>query len=353
MADKANSIGTVKYTKSGGTYFTQLITDFGDINQRYTSYDGNTNKATGVTPDFTVTGQQPTIEMYITNSKTTTSSGDSGEVYPNSASWEVNGTTLTFDSKGISTTTFNGESGHFIKIDADKSKSVRAGLKIVKNLVTAFNATSVDFVCLATIANGIGSRKETASYHLPVSQNTLGGFIVRISATNGGILDSEHSTTTLTVNIDDTGGGTVKNPTYKWEATDDNGDMQVLAGETGKTLKVDDKMVNNARLFKVTIDNVGSDVQTVYDHTDSLRIVPNPDPVTEDIADSSSLKVTWNPKLYRGENEVISTTASPITWNIKFYSPVGLPIEPKTKNTITGEEYDANGGVNYVISAQV
>lgn len=353
MADKANSIGTVKYTKSGGTYFTQLITDFGDINQRYTSYDDSKNVATGVTPDFTVQGQQPTIEMYITNSKTTSSSGDSGEMYPNSASWEVNGTTLTFDSNGTSTTTFNGETGHFVKIDANKSKGVRAGLKIVKNLVTAFNATSVDIVCLATIANGIGSRKETASYHLPISQNTLGGSIVRISATNGGILDANHSSVTLTANIDDTGGGVKGTPTYKWEATDDNGDMQVLSGQTKKSLVVDDGMVNNARLFKVTVENVGSDVQTVYDMTDSLRIVPNPDPVTEDIADSSNLKVTWNPKLYRGDKEVVSTEANPIAWNMKFYSPVGLPITTRTKNTITGEEYDANGGANYVISAQV
>ena len=353
MADKANSVGTVKYTKSGGTYFTQLITNFGDINQRYTSYDGDKNTATGVSPDFTVQGQQPTIEMYITNSKTTSSSGDSGEVYPNSASWEVNGVALAFDSNGLSTTAFNGETGHFVRVDASKNKKVRAGLKIVKNLVTAFNATPVDINCLATIANGIGSRKETASYHIPISQNTLGGSIVRISATNGGILDANHSIVVLTANIDDTGGGVTNTPTYKWEATDDNGEMQVLDGQTKGTLDVDLGMVNNARLFKVTIDNVGSDVQTVYDKTDELRVVPNPDPVTEDIADSPNLKVTWSPKLYRGETEVVSTTASPITWNMKFYSPVGLPITPQTANTITGDEYDANGGVNYVISAQV
>lgn len=100
MGNKAQAVGSVEYTKQGGTYFIKMVSDFGDIRQKYASYNVNTNEASGIVPDFTNPVQQPTIEAYITNSK------KGAEVYPNNAKWTANGVELTFGEDGISTQNF-------------------------------------------------------------------------------------------------------------------------------------------------------------------------------------------------------------------------------------------------------
>ena len=97
MGNKAQAVGSVEYTKQGGTYFIKMVSDFGDIRQKYASYDVNNNAASGIVPDFTNPVQQPTIEAYITNSK------KGAEVYPNHAKWTANGVELTFGADGLST----------------------------------------------------------------------------------------------------------------------------------------------------------------------------------------------------------------------------------------------------------
>ena len=41
MGNKAQAVGSVEYTKQGGTYFIKMVSDFGDIRQKYASYDVN------------------------------------------------------------------------------------------------------------------------------------------------------------------------------------------------------------------------------------------------------------------------------------------------------------------------
>ena len=321
------------------------MSDFGDITQKYGSYDAANNKATGLVPDFTVSGQQPTIEVYLSDSRKT------NEVYPNSAKWSAGNMELSFDvSTGLSTTMFNGESGHF-KVIPPVSGKTRAGLKIVKNLVVAFGAMPVQIDCTVSIAEGSGSSKISQSYTIPVMENTTGGNVVRISATNGGILNKEHSQVILTANIDSSGGATVTSPEYKWEATDENGEFKEFSpAQTGKSLTVDQGMVDNSRLFRLTVVGIGSDIQDVEDHTDELRVVPNPDPADQNIHEGSGEKVVWSPEMYRGDTKI---AAEKIAWSMKFYNPAGTPIPTKTPLTMTEEEIAQNGGANYIISGVV
>lgn len=355
----AQATGTVKYTRNGGTYFMKLISDYGDVYQKYASYDANSGTVGAVSPDFT--SNPPTIEAYVSNGK-----GANGAAYPNTVTWSAGGTTLTFGSNGLSTNTFNGETGHFQVINANVSNKTRAGLKIVKNLVKAFNATPVVISAVASIANGLGSVKVSSSYTISIGQSTDAGTVVRISATNGGILDKSHSVVTLTANVESLGGAILKNLTYKWQATDDNGNfVDFSPAQTGKTLSVGLSMVTGSRLFKVIVNNQWSDVQDVTDETDDYRIVPNPTPITEEIieGDSNNSKVTYKPKLFKGETAVTATTT---TFSMKFYSPQGLPISVATNTLgnssvvvanqsaiITESEISQNGGANYVISAKI
>ena len=344
MGNKAQAVGSVVYTKQGGTYFIKMISNFGDIRQKYASYNANNNTASGIVPDFTNQEQQPTIEAYIMSSK------KNAEVYPNSAEWTVSGTTLEFGADGISTNIFNGETGHFQYIAADAQKRTRAGLKILKNLVVPFGTASVLIGFVGTVADGISSKKVPGSYTIPILENTSNGIMVRISASNGGILDKDHTSIKLIANIDDTGGAIISNPTYTWEATGDSGDFEELGvGYTGKEITVNLADVSNARLYKVTVAGIGSDVQRVEDHTDELRVVPNPTPPEEEIVEGSNGKVTWAPKMYRGETLINSG----VTFAMKFYNPAGTPIKVATPFCITETELAQNGGVNYVITGLV
>lgn len=345
--NKASAVGIVKYTKQGGTYYMKMVSDFGDISQKYASYNSDTNTATGITPDFTNDNQQPTIEAYISDSR------KAAEVYPNNAKWVVNSVELQFDNAGLSTTAFNGETGHFKRINAVSGKT-RAGLKIVKNLVVPFGSAPVSVECTATVANGRGSTKITNSYTIPISENTSNGMNVRISVTNGGILDKDHQRVVLTANIDNTGGGEISSPSYKWEATDENGEFQPFEpAKTSKSIEVVVGDVDNARLYKVTVEGVGSDVQKVEDHTDELRIVPVPTPPEEEILEGSNGSISWAPQLWRGDILVSRYGDGKATYSMKFYSPVGTPINVATEFTITENEVSQNGGANYVITGKL
>lgn len=355
----AQATGTVKYTRNGGTYFMKLISDYGDVYQKYASYNADNGTVGTVSPNFTT--NPPTIEAYVSNGK-----GSNGVVYPNTVTWSAGGTTLTFNSNGLSTNTFNGETGHFQIINANAANKTRAGLKIVKNLVKAFNATPVVISAVASIANGLGSVKVSSSYTISIGQSTDAGVVVRISATNGGILDGNHSTVTLTANVESLGGAVLNSLTYKWQATDDNGNfVDFSPAQTGKTLSVSLSMVTGSRLFKVIVNNQWSDVQDVTDETDDYRIVPNPTPITEEIieGDTNNSKVAYKPMLYKGESRV---TATNTMFTMKFYTPNGLPINVVTNTlgsssvaaanqsaVITESEISQNGGANYVISAKI
>lgn len=344
MAERASAVGTVTYTKQGGTFFSKLISDFGDISQKYSAYDADKNVATGVVPDFTNDSQQPTIEAYITDSKS------GAEVRPNTVTWTVNGTTLAFDqSTRLSTNDFNGETGHFKYIAATNSS--RAGLKIVKNLVVPFNGSSISISSVAMVPNGTGSTSVPGSYTIPISEGTSNSVIVRISVTNGGILDSTTESVTLTANIESSGGVDISNPAYKWEATNNTtGAFEAVANATGKTLTVNRADVNNARLYKVTVNGSYSDVQRVEDHSDELRVIPNPTPQEEEILEGSNGTVSYKPKMFRGDTEVTGSNVS-IAWEMKFYTATGLPVITATAMTIAETELANNGGnVNYVIN---
>lgn len=174
--------------------------------------------------------------------------------------------------------------------------------------------------------------------------------MVRISASNGGILDKDHASIKLKANIDDTGGAIISSPTYAWEATGDSGDFEALGvGYTGKEITVNLADVSNSRLYKVTVAGIGSDIQRVEDHTDELRVVPNPTPPEEEIVEGSNGNVTWAPKMYRGETLINSG----VTFSMKFYNPAGTPINVATQFCITEDEVAQNGGANYVITGLI
>lgn len=360
--DKASYIVEVQYTKQGGTYSAMLVSDYGDIYQQYTSYDPNTKQATGISPSFET--NPPTVELAIFSSKKSGS-----EIYPSkgSVAWHVANTLLTFNDEGISTNTFNGETGHFQLIDADAKAQRRAGLKIIKNVVVASQATPFNIMATATIANGMSSASVSASTNVGIKLASVGASVVNIRATNGGLVsasDPTYASTVLTAEVSAAEGSPITSGfKYQWYANNnETGVMEMLTGKTAQMLTVTPSDVNQSRMYKVVVTgasggNVGWDTQLVKDISDPLRIVPNPTPEDEQIieGDPTHAQVKWKPVVMMNDTVIPD---SKVAWKFVLYEPEGStvydePITDKDQFVVTEEVVSNVGNVQVAITATV
>lgn len=370
MSNQASYITNVAYSRSGGTYSARMVSDYGDIYQNYTAYDSATKQASGISPSFVT--NPPTVQIAIFNSKkvgqvsgSDNSVNTTGEVYPGSVAWTALGQELTFDSKGISTNTFNGETGHFQLVNANAATNTRAGLKIIKNVVVASQATPFSIDAVASVANGKGSTKVPASMPVAIKKVSTGSVVVNITATNGGIIyaGGEFETTKLTATVsninDDTSSSGL---TYQWYSLNPKtGEFDPMKGENKNYINVGLDMVNQSQLFKVIVSakgsQIGSDTCTVWDHSDPLYITPNPVPSDETIreGDATASQVKWTPVLMRGNDPVDD---SKVSWRFRLYDPVGLKVYPqdlidKAKFIVTEQMFGDLGSIQACIFAEV
>lgn len=369
MSNQASYITNVAYSRSGGTYSARMVSDYGDIYQNYTAYDSATKQASGISPSFVT--NPPTVQIAIFNSKkvgqvsgSDNSVNTTGEVYPGSVVWTAIGQELTFDSKGISTNTFNGETGHFQLVNANAATNTRAGLKIIKNVVVASQATPFSIEAVASVANGKGSTKVPASMPVAIKKVSTGSAVVYIAATNGGIIygDGEFSTTTLTAKIDNADNTlTASGLIYTWSALNPKtGAFDVMKGKTGNSIVVDRSMVDQSQLFKVVVktatSEVGTDTCTVFDQSDPLYIVANPVPSDETVreGDASASQVKWTPVLMEGERTIDD---SEVEWKFRLYDSVGQTVYPqditdKAKFIVTEQMFGDLGAIQACIFAK-
>jgi hypothetical protein len=371
MSNQASYITNVAYSRSGGTYSARMVSDYGDIYQNYTAYDSATKQASGISPSFVT--NPPTVQIAIFNSKkvgqvsgSDNSVNTTGEVYPGSVVWTAIGQELTFDSKGISTNTFNGETGHFQLVNANAATNTRAGLKIIKNVVVASQATPFSIDAVASVANGKGSTKVPASLSVAIKKVSTGSVVVNITATNGGIIyagaGGKYKTTRLTATVssisDDTSSSGL---TYEWYAQNlETGEFVIMDGEIKNYIDVGLDMVDQSRLFKVTVSAkgsaIGSDTCAVFDQSDPLRIDANPVPSDETIreGDATASQVKWTPVLMRGNDAVDD---SKVEWKFRIYDSVGQTVYPqdltdKAKFIVTEQMFGDLGSLQACIFAK-
>lgn len=314
----ASKTGQVVFTQKGGVYMTLINSDSGDLFQEY---NGQSASDPGdITPDFTTL--KPTLAFIATSSRSA-----EGIITPNSVKWYFNDTELLFDSSGISTNSFNGETGHFTNLPHIEDVRQYYSLQITKNLVIASGGASSTIKCVATIVVGNSTETIQYTYPIPVTKGTGTSKRVTIAAgdnnmftikTNGGscvlkavaYLQKDEITSSLT---------------YKWYQLNGTA-WSLLETATAKTLTVTDAMIETAGVFKVEIyDNVGligMDTQTVTDVSDPYDIVTNPNPASE-IIELSSDSVTYTPILVqRGSTTAFGT--QPSNWSWTAYDSVGI-----------------------------
>lgn len=368
MASKANAAGTITYVRTGGTYTPALLSNIGDVFQKYSTFtaaDAASKKgatATGVTPDFRTT--PATVFMDIMSSKT------GKQVLPATVEWYLDSQTtkINFGTDNLSTNVLaDGESGHFKFVKG--SSTERYALQIVKNTVAAMNAMPFTLYCKAGVQDGNDSFALWAKLTVAISKAVESKTIVVISTAKGGRITSvtgDGSSDTLTARCFDASGGEITSGlTYRWSKAQPDGTFSDLAGKTAKTLAVGAADVDGSEIFKVTVskDNsvIGSDIQQVDDVTDPLIIDPGPDGSEsltegETVTGGTTLRsIKYNPQIReRGSSTVLDSKdkQTTYTFSMTFYDSAGNELQNDTPFECT-QAMCAQAGtiVNYLITA--
>lgn len=333
----ASKTGSILYLKNSGTYTATLQSDKGDL---YQMYDGNETSPTGIMPDFSA--NPPTIAAVFTNSLSAT-----GMVRPNSLVWNFNGTPLAFDDNGLSTSQFNGEAGHFKRIDPAVNSNEYFRLQIVKNLVKASGGASSTIQAVATVATGETSITLNASLPVSIAKNTGSSIKVMIQAGDSKYftLQDKGDSCILKTVAQSNGVEITAGLTYTWDKLI-NGVWQVINGETKQTLTVNNDMIDTNRQFRVHVlqdgNELGTDVQSVTDLSDPYDIIPNPS--ADQIVEGSNTDVVFTPVLVkRGSSEKVKD----MTWYFSFFDSAGLLLNEGTSTVAS-----ATGTLTYAMAKQ-
>lgn len=287
---KASASRTIKFISKAGTYSASIMSPTGDL---YQMWKGTMSDVTEIFPNFA--SVKPTLLFVCTSSRTAEGIAD-----PDFIDYYVNGQKLAF-SGGVSTTSFNGETGHF-KTVTPSGDNLYYGLQIVKDLVKASGFAPLTIKMVAHISYGIQSDTIEASYVIPIQQATGDSVIVTIAAgdTKNFVINDKGGSCILKAMAYENGTALTKDLTYVWEKLTPSG-WSTLSGKTVQTLTVSDGDIDTYGEFRVTVKrsgtNIGSDIQGVMDASDPYDIAPRPDPedetITEDETGNGS--VTYTP----------------------------------------------------------
>lgn len=281
---KSNVTGRIFCISNGTSYSTILQCDQGDLNQFY----DDANNA------FPVFGGTNTPKLFFF-AYSTESASNAVEVTDNNITWTVNGVVLSF-SGGVSTNSFNGETGHFKKgvttLDGDKIQT----LTIVKDLVNINNKSSFNIEASAVISVENTSHTLPAMFPVTIAKGEVGSRKVRIQSpktftgipftitkkqvyneTSKKMENVDGSYCQLEVVIDSKSANADSGFTYKWYKQESG--KWVDTGLTSNIITVSNPDVEGSALYKVVVmsgnSEYGSDVQNVNDISDPYEVVAN------------------------------------------------------------------------------
>lgn len=267
-----------------------------------------------------------------------------------SEEWSYNGTVMTFNASGVSVTPAV-IAGTFQKQLYNNGDFLVPALKIIGNLVSP---TNVD-----TDQIGMSCKVEVSGIQIPASnsisirlEETVGdpyqGFI---SATDGGVIDNNTKSVTLTAELTKGGSYVTEGITYKWFRAVLGG-WEALSGiaATPNKLLVNDSMVDTFAMFKCEYWIGGlmvfSSVTKVSDETDPLILAKNPSGPTM-LGKGGS--VTYRPKVVRRATGTVETGYGKLSFTTfkadgtALVIPTGQ-IVANTSITITRTDVDNGNG---------
>ena len=291
---------TILFKRKIGAVSSTIISPMGDLVQYY---DETPSRPGKIYQNFTTV--RPHIYLVASSSRAADNLDFTGSV-----DIYVNNQLLTFNNDGVSTNSFNGETGHFQLYKSSKAKAYNDGIKILKNLVTAFEGNQVVIKIVGRLTDGGGTSDDiSATYTIPVQKSTGSGYHVTIAAgdDNNFIItnadpkaDNGHCELVAKVyNIDGEGTAVTEGLTYSWQMESEAGWGSSI-GDSNSIIITADNVASMANI-RVTVmkgsETIGTDIQTVRDNTDNMTIDLGATPKDETIVEGSGDKVTYNPHL--------------------------------------------------------
>ena len=292
---------TILFKRKIGAVSSTIISPIGDLVQ---FYDGTPTVPNKIYQNFTTV--KPHIYLVASSSRAADNLDFTGSV-----DIYVNNQMLKFNNDGVSTNSFNGETGHVQPYKRSPATAYNDGIQILKNLVTAFEGNQVVIKIVGRLTDGGGTSDDiSATYTIPVQKSTGSGYHVTIAAgdDNNFIITNADSNAenghcklvAKVYSIDGEGTPVTEGLTYSWQKEDENGWGETPIG-TSNEITITEKNVASMANIKVTVtkngEKIGADIQTVRDNTDPMTIDLGASPKDETIIEGSGGKVTYTPKL--------------------------------------------------------
>ena len=306
----------IKYNVKSGVYVPKIESPMGDIVQYYTGSESNLGKIYIDIEKIAEETNKPLLYLDVVSSR----SAEAQVKFASDVEIYVNGTKLSFDSNGLSTTMFgDGQNEHFKAVkNSTGTGAVVYGIRLMRNLIKDFNFTSINIKMVGKIQYGTQLDSVQATYTIPVQKYSGNGYAVTIKAGDSkGFTIRERGTegaVTLVASVWDIEAGTetTGNLKYVWEKAVPTESGWETLSEKSKTLKVDDTMIAAYGEFRCTVSQgstlLGSDMRSVNDATDEYVVNLHPTPSDETINEGSGEGVKYEPKLAirtaTGTNEV-------------------------------------------------
>lgn len=356
---KASATGQITITSNGTTLHTILQCTMGDL---YQQYDGDGWNASNVviSPNFEASGvTKPRLVMQAFSAEQ--GAGASFDLSNASTTWEVGGVTLSFNDSGVSTTSFNGVTGHFTRSVTNGSPT----LTVNKNLLSVNQGNSFSVLCSAKASIGNSSVTLSASFPVSITKGVVDSKRVTIMATDSNNLftiTQKGGTCTVQAMVQDGNSFTTSGYTFKWSILGSNNQWVEKQNSASNRFTVKEEDVDSSAMVRVEAYANGSlyatDVQTINDVSDEYILYPNPTDgnnksVRENFVANSGDKIVYKPFLRKRGS---TSDETGVTFSMNLFTQAGVDISSKitkTGNTFTILESNIRdyGGAQYIITA--
>jgi hypothetical protein len=249
---------------------------------------------TTVMPDWTVASAQPTIYPVVRSSLSDTRISPIADT----EEWKLGGVVIPFGTDGLSLAFGNIAAGMFKKsrkaMDGDTQVPC---LTLCKNLVLMdAGNTRVEFSAQCNTGFLMGV---TASIDIRLEEVDGDPYVGYISVNDGGVIDDNTETLTLTANLMRGGSAATGSITYRWFKA--SGNSWIDTGKTSKSITITGDDIATQELYRVEMSFLDTAVATatlpVYDERDPLIVVSNPD--GEEVLSDTRKQIIYTPSVQR------------------------------------------------------
>lgn len=360
---KASTTGQITVVSNGSTFYTVIQCQLGDL---YQTYLGDVDAPTSITPNFEASGATKPMLVFLAYSSEIGNGNGLASIAPENVHWYIGTTELTFNSQGVSTNTFGGETGHFTKTtqqigDTQNNYTTVPALQVNKNLVKINGCNSFLIRGEVEVSVVNSSVKLSSAYQVSITLGTENTKHVTIIAgdTNYFTIRSKGGNCKLKAQVDNTSAAGL-GYTFKWYISNSSGGWDWLA-ETSDVVTINEVDVDSSALIKLEVykdDNLyGMDVQTVNDASDPYNIHANPCdkdgfPTVEQFVNGEDKKIYYKPILWYN-NDGVRKTVDGQKFKMYIFDNAGISIASYDTAAetfeISSSDIVGHGGATYII----